>query len=72
MHKERESLTNLVWVVYDGQLAVGLFYLALVSILVDAENLVIILPLALLEFEFSITNLLCDARFFGVSLLNCL
>lgn len=58
--------------VNDSQLPVSLLDLVVVGILLDSKNLVVVLALALLEFELSVTDLLCDTRFFGVAFGNSL
>ena len=56
----------------DGELAVSLLDLVVVGILFNAENLVVILSLALLEFELGVSDLLDDARLFRVGLVYSL
>lgn len=48
----------LVRMMHYGQLPVRFLDLSLRSILLDAENLVVVLSFALLQFQFRISNLL--------------
>ena len=56
----------LVRVVHDGELAVGLLDLGLARVLVEAEDLVVVLALGLLELELRVADVLGDARLRGV------
>lgn len=64
--------TDLVRVMDDGELAVSFLDLVIIGILFNAENLVVILSLALLEFELGVADLLDDARLFRVGFVNSL
>lgn len=55
---------------HDGELAVRLLDVRLAGGLVKAENLVVILALALLELELGVADLLCDALVRRVGLLH--
>lgn len=57
---------------HNGQLAVGLLDLRLVCVLLHAKNLIVVLALALLEFQLGTADLLCDAGLLRVGLVDCL
>lgn len=56
----------LVRVVDDGELAVRFLNLVVPSVFVDGEDLVVVFPLRLFEFELRIANVFGDAGFIGV------
>lgn len=56
----------------NGQLAVSLLDLRLICILLHAEDLVVILALALLELELGTADLFCNSRLFWVGLVDSL
>ena len=62
--------TNLVRMMDDSQFPVRLFDLIVICILLHPQNLVVILALALLEFELGVADFLCDTGFFGVAFGN--
>lgn len=54
----------------NSQFPVSLLDLTIIGVLFNTQNLVVILALALLEFELSITDFFCDSRFLRVALGN--
>jgi len=54
----------------NGQLTISLFDLVVIGILLDAQNFVIVLSLALFELELGVADLLCDVWFLRIGFLN--
>lgn len=60
----------LIWMVHDSGFPVGLLYGTVICILVHTKDLVVVLSLALLQFNLCFSYLLCDGGIIGILLLQ--